>query len=64
MKIQRTTQKAGLIAALLLLFFTAPTLAAVGDPLPKFSLQGPDGTVYTNDTFKGKVLLIFMLGHN
>ena len=64
MQVLRNTQKIAMTSALFLFLFTTSSFAQVGNPLPAFSFQSPDGTTYTNDTFKGKVLLIFLLGHN
>jgi peroxiredoxin len=37
---------------------------SVGDAVPGFSLTGLDGKVYKPEDFKGKVLVLFFIGHN
>jgi peroxiredoxin len=37
---------------------------SVGDAVPAFSLTGLDGKVYKPEDFKGKVLVLFFIGHN
>ena len=39
-------------------------LAKVGDPAPDFMLQDLNGRTHSANIYKGKVLVLFYLGHN
>ena len=36
----------------------------VGDAVPSFSLTGLDDKTYASATYKGRVLVLYYLGHN
>ena len=38
--------------------------AAVGDPVPSFSLQGLDGNSHSPARYKDKILVLFFIGYN
>ena len=42
----------------------APVQAQVGSAAPKFSLQDLEGTTHTPEQYQGKVLVLFLFGHN
>lgn len=46
------------------LVIVVPVRAQVGSAAPKFSLQDIEGTTHTPDHYQGKVLVLFLFGHN
>ena len=47
-----------------LLGISSVAQAGVGDPVANFSLAGLDGKIHSPAVYKGKVLVLFFLGHN
>lgn len=47
-----------------LLGISSAAQAGVGDPVASFSLAGLDGKIHSPAVYKGKVLVLFFLGHN
>ncbi|MDA0747934.1 MAG: redoxin domain-containing protein [bacterium] len=47
------------------LMFVGPANATgVGDPVPDFSLTGLDGRTYRLADYRGRIFVLYFLGHN
>ncbi len=48
-----------------LVFLSAnPLMADVGEPVPEFALRALDGEIYTPSEFRGKVLVLYLMGYD